>query len=259
MRVVCRSDPVLGRILLPHLLRRAVALTVVSAVGISLIAPLAARSARQFEPLAPEPLLVGLPASGVDTHVDRGTLAARGGTSLLASLRVADALPAAAAAPEAIAAAAPEAIAAAALPTPGSATMTALTVAVPTAPPVAASPVAPAQAAPPPVAPPTSGDTVAGRASWYCHVVGTCPAGFTPADAFVALPGALGGAGGRGVVGYVTVCADRCVELPVVDYCACYWGTANQRVADLSAAAWALVTDTPRSMGVITVTLHLGS
>lgn len=251
MRVVCRSDPVLGRILLPHLVRRAVALTVVSAVGISLIAPLAARSARQFEPLAPEPLLVGLSASGVATDVDRGTFAARGGTSLLASLRVADALPAADAAPEAIAAAA--------LPTPGSATMTALTVAVPTAPPVVASSVGPAQAAPPPVAPPTSGDTVTGRASWYCHVVGTCPAGFSPADAFVALPGALGGAGGRGVVGYVTVCADRCVELPVVDYCACYWGTANQRVADLSAAAWALVTDTPRSMGVISVTLHLGS
>jgi hypothetical protein len=219
---------------LPDLLRRVAALTVLSAVGLTLIAPLTARSAVPDEPLTPEPLL----DRSIRTYLsaDRGTLADRSGASTLA---VAVDIPATGT----------EIIANATLPSPAAAPMEATL--FPVAPP-RSSPTA----RPPAVA--TDG-TLSGLASWYCNRVGTCPAGYTPADAFVALPGALGGAGGSGVVGHVTVCADRCVELPVVDYCGCYWGTPSQRVVDLSAAAWALVTDKPRTAGILEVTLHLGS
>jgi hypothetical protein len=222
---------------LPDLLRRAVALTVFSAVGIALLAPLTARSAAPVTADV-EPLLAGVTAPAAPIAAARGTLSGRADTLLVADQ--------AAPAPDAV-----ETLVNGTLPTPPVAPMQATLVTIPTPPPPAAAPVV--------AAPPVTGDTLTGSASWYCHKVGTCPAGFTPADAFVALPGALGGAGGRGVLGYVTVCADRCVELPVVDYCACYWGTASQRIADLSAAAWALVTDRSRSAGVITITLHLGS
>jgi hypothetical protein len=225
---------------LPDLLRRVAALTVVSVVGIALLAPLTARSARPEAAIEVEPLLAGLPDDTSST-LARGTLVDRDTRGDAAAPPAAPPVPG-------------EALAVTALPTPASVTMEATLHPVPTPKPVA---VAPARA-PRAAAPVATGSTITGRASWYCHKVGTCPAGFSPVDAFVALPGALGGAGGRGVVGHVTVCADRCVQLPVVDYCACYWGTANQRVADLSAAAWALVTDRPRSAGVITVTLHLG-
>lgn len=225
---------------MPDLLRRAVALTVLSALGIALLAPLTARSALPDAPVGVEPLLANLPAPArapaTAVTLDRASTADRATDSRL-TLAV-EAQPSGTSL---------EIVAPAALPTPAAARMEATLVTIPTAPPAPA-------VAPPPI----SGDTVAGRASWYCHKVGTCPMGFTPADAFVALPGALGGAGGRGVLGHVTVCADRCAELPVVDYCACYWGTASQRVVDLSAAAWALVSDRPRSAGVINVTLHLG-
>ena len=221
---------------MPDLLRRAVALTVLSALGISLLAPLTARSALPDVPVAVEPLLADLAAPTVT--LDRGLTADRATAS---RLTLAAAVPATS-----------ELVASAALPTPASAPMQATLMPISTPPP-APSVVAVV------AAPPVSGETVTGRASWYCHKVGTCPMGFTPADAFVALPGALGGAGGRGIVGQVTVCADRCVQLPVVDYCACYWGTTSQRVVDLSAAAWALVSDRSRSAGVIPVTLHLGS
>ena len=76
-------------------------------------------------------------------------------------------------------------------------------------------------------------------------------------QAAVALPGALGGRYTGRVNGMVTVCATRCATLPVVDYCDCYWGTVDQRVADLTPEAWSLVTDEPLSRGVITVTVYL--
>jgi len=220
---------------LPHLLRRVAGLAILSALGIGLLAPLTARSAPIDQPATPEPLLVGL--AGPTSTLDRGILAARTSDASLSLIAVG-----------AISGSA-ERLGGVPSSNPPSVSMEATLVQV--------APIATvADVAEP--APESGDETITGEASWYCHQVGTCPAGYGPDDAFVALPGALGGAGGQGVVASVTVCADRCVELPVVDYCDCYWGTSDQRVADLSAAAWALVTDQPRSAGVLTVILHLG-
>ena len=73
----------------------------------------------------------------------------------------------------------------------------------------------------------------------------------------VALPVEIGGGIPEGKPDSVMVCADHCVMLPVVDSCPCYVGTADQRVANLSHAAWGLVSDMPLEEGLIEVTVHL--
>jgi hypothetical protein len=92
---------------------------------------------------------------------------------------------------------------------------------------------------------------IMGRASSYPESPGW------EGRATVALPLDLGGGIPDGEPALILVCADRCVLLPVVDSCPCYVGTTDQRVANLSHAAWSLVSDAPLEAGLIEVKLHL--
>jgi hypothetical protein len=215
---------------LPDLLRRVAVLTVLSAVGIALLAPLTARSAMPDVTRAADPLLAAI--SSPRGILPRGSLADRTSVSRLAlSIEVP--------------AAGTEQIASPALPTPAAAPMEATLYPVSAPKPVVAR--ASRAAASP------DGNSVTGAATWYC-----CSRGYRGL-AVVALPGALGGQyDAPPAARTVTVCADRCVSLPVVDYCGCHWGTSSQKVADLSPEAWAAVTDRAPGAGVVTVTIQLG-
>ena len=209
---------------MPDFLRRVAVLTLVSAVAVGLLAPLAARSATPVS-VESQSLL-----AAADRPVGLADRTAADGRERAAALSLA--VVAAPIGPEAVGDFD-------ALADPPSAPMEATLYARHRS----------AKVSPPPLA----GTVVSGKATWYC-----CSRGWR-GQAVVALPGALGGHYKAPPTSYsVTVCADRCVVLPVVDYCGCSWGTANQKVADLSPEAWAAVTDAAFSRGVVTVTVHFG-
>jgi hypothetical protein len=216
---------------LPDLLRRVAVLTIVSALGIAALTPLAVRSATP-QSAVPERLLAAAEAPASQLH-----RAATDGRELSAALTLLQADRPIGVETLGIAAATAPAM-------PSVEPMVAALVARPTPPPPTPEPRV--------VQPPPSGDTVTGKATWYC-----CTSGYR-GEAVVALPGALGGRYDPPPASRtVTVCADRCVELPVVDYCGCHWGTSAQKVADLSPEAWAAISNSGLSAGVITVTVHL--
>lgn len=95
------------------------------------------------------------------------------------------------------------------------------------------------------------GGTLVGRASSYSESAGW----EGRATAALPLPAGIEPAAEAPVS--VLVCADRCVLLPVVDSCPCYAGTPDQRIVNLSHAAWALVSDMPLEEGLIEVEVHL--
>ena len=111
-------------------------------------------------------------------------------------------------------------------------------------------------AAPPPAEPEPAiavvDGSVTGMASSYPESPGW------EGKATIALPRDIGGGiPGGDEVSYVLVCAERCVSLPVVDSCPCYVGTADQRVANLSHAAWRQITQMPLKEGLVEVTIYL--
>jgi hypothetical protein len=212
---------------LPNLLRRVVVLTATSAVGIALLAPLAVQSARQPGETTPISLLDATPATST---LDRGS-PGRERLALYTLLDLRERV-----APETLSA--PRA-----LPTPAAAEMEAT---------IVVRHVAAARAPTPVPTPPPTGDSVTGLATWYC-----CSEGWR-GEAVVALPGAVGGHyDAPPTARSVTVCAEECASLPVVDYCDCFWGTPDQKVADLSPEAWELISDAGLGAGVIRVTIHL--
>lgn len=209
------------------LLRRVAVLTMVSTIGIGLLVPLTARSATPDEIAIQRLLHAAEAAAGTLDGVvplERGSSANR---SASASLSLAAAWRGVA----------PESLSGAMVLDPPSLTLEATIYR------------RGAAVVPPPI---INGDEITGKATWYC-----CTRGYR-GQAVVALPGALGGHFDPAPASrYVTVCGDRCVRLPVVDYCACSWGTTAQKVIDLSPEAWAAVTDSALSRGVVTVTVHL--
>jgi hypothetical protein len=211
---------------LPDLLARVAVRTIVFAVVIGLMAPLSARSAA---PASAESMRLLAAADQPLSLADRSSLDGRNRSASLSLSGVTQPI-------------GTEDLGLSAAPAgPPTAAMEAYLFARPSA------------AAPKTVAAPATGDTISGKATWYC-----CSAGWR-GQAVVALPGALGGHyDAPPAARFVTVCADRCAVLPVADYCGCYWGTASQKVADLSPEAWAAISDSPTSSGVITVTIHLG-
>lgn len=209
---------------MPDLLRRVAVLTLVSAVAIGLLAPFAARSATPVS-VESQTLL-----AAADRSVSLADRTAADGRERSAALSLAFVAPPIQ----------PEMLGGnPALATPPGALMQATLTSR-----HHSSKVSP---------PPAGGTVVSGKATWYC-----CSRGWR-GQAVVALPGALGGRfHGPPATWSVTVCADRCAVLPVVDYCGCSWGTANQKVADLSPEAWAAITDSALSRGVLKVTVHFG-
>jgi hypothetical protein len=209
---------------LPDLLRRVALLTIVSSIAIGLLAPLTTRSAT---PISVESMRLLAAADQPLPLADRAAAEGRERSAALSLSGVQAPI-------------GPETLGDnPALATPPSAPMEATLYGRASS----------AKSAPPPAA----DNTISGKATWYC-----CSLGWR-GQAVVALPGALGGhyyapPASR----FVTVCADRCAVLPIVDFCGCYWGTANQKVADLSPEAWAAITDSSRSQGVLNVTVHLG-